>query len=126
MFVCPLCAHASLEIKCAIELPPELGSGDELTLQVVSCGPCSFRGAAVYEESRQGSLRSESGHHFCFAAPADALDNLERLIDSCSRKGKRRCQCPAHLTIGRRDDRGRWSPPVPIAGSTTFPMKRSA
>lgn len=126
MFVCPLCDHASLNINCGIELPPELGSGDELTLQVVSCSWCSFRGAAIYEESRQGSISSESCHHYCFAAPADALTNLQRLIESCPQRRKRRCRCSAHLTIGCRDESGRWMPPLPITGSKQFQMKQES
>jgi hypothetical protein len=122
VFLCPLCDNAALDISCAIELPPELTSGDELTLQVVSCGWCSFRGAAICEDSRRGSLQSEFWRHYCFAAPPESLDNLSRLIESCPKPSKRRCSCAGHLTIGRRDDLGRWDPPVPTA-SKTFPMK---
>ena len=125
MFICPLCDHASLGIKSAIELPADLGSGDELTLQVVRCGRCSFRGAAIYEESRHGSLTSESRQHDCFAAPVNALTELERLIASCPRRSKARCSCAAHLAIGRRDELGQWTPPVPITGAKRFAMKRS-
>ena len=122
-FICPLCnKNGSLVISHSIELPADLTSGsDELTLQVVACDKCEFRGAAVYTESRRG--RGESWHHYCFAAPNDALKALAALIDTCLTPADRNCSCSAHHTVGSRDLHGRWTPPIPIEARKTFPMR---
>ena len=118
-FVCPMCKERSLDITHSIELPPE--RYDELTLQVVGCNACGFRGAAIYEESRQGS--SDRWHHSCFAAPAEVLDALAALIESCPKQSERNCSCDALKTIGRRDPSGKWVPPVPVDSRDALPMK---
>lgn len=127
-FICPRCRNqsGSFRISHSIELPARLSPGnDELSLQVVACGACGFRGAAVYEESRRGGLDSESWRHYCVAAPADKLNTLARLIERCPARGKWWCFCPAHLMIGRQTFFlfGRWKPPVPLDASETFPMR---
>src|SRR5688500_20158651 len=61
-FICPDCSGRRLRIASSLELPPDRW-WDEITLQVVECPDCGFRGAAVYEESRRGALDSEAWNH---------------------------------------------------------------
>ena len=51
-FRCPQCkTRNSLQIDLAMDLPPDRTS-EELSLQVVACGACSFRSLAVYDVGR--------------------------------------------------------------------------
>lgn len=127
-FACPLCKKKrSLVISHSIELPAAAyvsPDTDELSLQVVACDACGFRGAAVYKESRRG--KGESWHHYCFAVPTDEVGALAALIDSCPARSDRNCSCSAHKTIGRRDIDRRWTPPIPIDALKTFPMQSAS
>ncbi len=120
-FICPECNASSLTITHKIELPPD-GRSDEITLQIVKCGACGFRGTAVYEESRRGSLDSDSWHHDGYHMEADDVDTLQRLIQQCPEPGKDDCQCPTHLSLGKTDERGIWHPPK--TGQGMFPIYR--
>lgn len=61
-FRCPSCKKATLEITVAVDLGPD-GNSDENMLQTVECASCALQALAIYEESRRGSLDSESWHH---------------------------------------------------------------
>lgn len=106
-FSCPACGAASLEIKAAIELPPD-STWDEIALQLVACARCGFRGAAVYQESRRGSLDSEAVDHTGYRPPAETLDRLRTLIASCPDPRNPSCGCEAHVHLAQHDASGRW------------------
>jgi hypothetical protein len=121
-FECPACGAAALAITCSIDLPAELSWGsDELSVQTVACGICSFRGVSVYEESRRGA--SDNVHHYCFAAPASEVARLSALLASCPARSKPRCDCAAHQLVGSRDAQGQWRPPLQTAEGETFPIR---
>ena len=106
---CPKCnAGGSLRIDLKIELPGDSRS-DEIALQIVKCSRCGFAGVAVYEESRRGSLDSESVDHAAFDVSADDVAALSKLIRRCPDPRNSRCRCAAHRKLGRRDARGRWA-----------------
>ena len=108
-FLCPQCSTPkSLAIAAKLELPPDSRS-DEITLQVVECGRCSFAGIAVYEESRRGALDDDSFDHVGYYVDNEDLDRLKREIRRCPNPGDRRCKCPAHRSISQRDKSGRWN-----------------
>lgn len=109
-FLCPQCStsHRSLEIKARIELPPDSRS-DEITLQVIECSRCGFAGIAVYEESRRGSLDSESSTHVGYRLKTKDLRELERMIRQCPEPRNWRCACAVHQILGAREGAGRWS-----------------
>jgi len=107
-FQCPACrSPGSLQITSSIELPPDSRS-DEIALQVVACARCGFRAAAVYEESRRGSLDSEAVDHVGHRVTGEALRSLAARIDACPEPGNPGCGCASHRQLGRTDDAGRW------------------
>jgi hypothetical protein len=118
-FSCPACGAASLEITAVIDLPPD-STWDEISLQLVACARCRFRGAAVYQESRRGSLDSEVVDHTGFGPPAETLGWLSTLIASCPDPRNPLCSCNAHLHLAQPDASGRWRG-VP-RGDTRFAM----
>jgi hypothetical protein len=120
-FACPECCDpASLRITSSIELPPDSRS-DEITLQIVECARCGFRAAAVYEESRRGSLDSEAGDHFGYRVASEILESLVTQINACPGPGNRGCPCESHRRLGTTDDSGRWRGFVDTADA--FPMR---
>lgn len=120
-FMCPECGAAgSLEITSSIELPPDAWS-DEITLQIVECFRCGFRGAAAYEESRRGSLDSEAWRHRGHRMRSEALAALAEAIAACPEPRRSGCPCASHQSLGRTDDSGQW---IGIIGSEgSFPMR---
>lgn len=122
-FACPECGDpASLGITSSIELPPDSRS-DEIALQIVACARCRFRAAAVYEESRRGSLDSEAVDHRGYRVSRESLDSLIARIGACPEPANRGCGCESHRELGRTDDGGRWRGLAETAGS--FPMNHS-
>ena len=107
-FVCPACKRISLSITDRLELPPDSRS-DEITLQIIACASCRFKGIAVYEESRRGALFDESVDHRGYVVGEDDLARLRRLIRACPDRGNPRCKCKTHRLLGKRDRAGRWS-----------------
>jgi hypothetical protein len=119
-FACPDCGDpAALQITSSIELPADSRS-DEIALQVVECARCGFRAAAVYEESRRGSLDSEAVDHAGYRLPGATLDSLVAQIGACPEPGNAGCGCDSHRRLGRTDDSGRWCGVDDATGS--FPM----
>ena len=107
-FACPECGNpGSLRITTSIELPPDSRS-DEIALQIVACARCGFRAAAVYEESRRGSLDSEAVDHRGHRVPGATLNSLIARIDACPDPADCGCRCESHQRLGRTDDSGRW------------------
>lgn len=104
-FKCPACRRNTLKIHLTLELPP--GASDETQVQTLKCEACGFRGIALYEESRRGSLDSESFRHGGYEVRES---DMERVVDAllrCPAPGERYCQCETHLTWAKSD----WSSP---------------
>ena len=106
-FTCPECKRRSLSITDRLELPPDSRS-DEIALQIVACASCSFKGIAVYEESRRGALDDESVDHTGYSVKRIDLAKLRRLMRACPDRGNHRCKCETHRQLGKRDKGGRW------------------
>jgi transcription elongation factor Elf1 len=107
-FRCPQCDAAnSLSIVASIELPSDSRS-DEIAVQLVTCARCAFSGAAVYEESRRGSLDGEAWDHIGYVLTSDAYLEVSRLVLSCPNPGDGNCPCDAHRILGSTDETGRW------------------
>ena len=107
-FRCPECSNpSSLKIKKSIELPPDSRS-DEITLQLVNCTNCSFRGIAVYEESRRGRLGEESFNHIGYYTDDQSFERLDTLIKNCPIPKNKKCDCDSHQQLGSRNQSGRF------------------
>ena len=123
-FTCPQCSTPSaLSIVHRLELPSDSRS-DEITLQIVECAQCGFAGIAVYEESRRGSLDSDSFDHTGYRVSARDLAVLRKAISQCSQPGNPRCSCAAHRTYGRRNVAARWSGLEDVSLGQRFRMVR--
>lgn len=96
MFVCNGCQADALTIGKTLEVMPEDDS-DEQSVQVVTCGSCAAEFVAVYEESRRGSLDSESWHHDAWSVPVDKVREVAAAIDACPSPRSRQCKCATHL-----------------------------
>lgn len=109
MFVCPECREVgSLNITSAIDIEYDSRS-DEISLQIVECSACGFRGVAVYEESRRGALDSESVDHYGYKMDEVEIESLLALISHCPRPRDESCACQTHQTLSRRNETGRWN-----------------
>jgi hypothetical protein len=104
-----------------IELPADARS-DEITLQVVECSKCGFKGIAVYEESRRGALDQDSFSHTGYEITNQDLDEIRRLIRSCPDSNNSRCACPAHKKLGEKDSQAYWTGIKNISKSDSFRM----
>jgi hypothetical protein len=123
-FECPECQTANLAITRSITLPPDSRS-DDIILQIVRCRHCHFQAAAIYEESRRGSLDSESWDHRGYRISREVLAELNRLIKACIARRDAGCDCPSHCALSRTNEYGRWQPPFEIDWQRSFPMLRS-
>ena len=119
-FACPECGDpGAMDITSAIELSPD-SMWDEIALQLVVCARCGFRAAAVYQESRRGSLDSEAVDHTGYRIPSETAAALAAQIAACPSPGTCGCGCPSHRSLGSVDERGRWCGVPDAAG--WFPM----
>ncbi len=108
-FECPRCGdRASLKIRMSLELPPDNRS-DEIALQMAACDLCGFLAAAVYEESRRGSIDREVFNHTGYPVSRAAYAELTNLISACASPRNPGCTCPSHARISRQDQSGRWT-----------------
>jgi len=80
-FLCPECGGKTLVIEKSLDLGAD-DRYDERALQVVSCGSCGFTGAALYEESRRGSLGSECVDHAGYCVPDDVAAAVREALSS--------------------------------------------
>jgi hypothetical protein len=123
-FRCPACAgRNSLAIVRRLELPPDARS-DEITLQVVRCWSCDFRGIAVYGESRRGGFDDEHYSHTGYRVPLADAESIDQALARCPTPGKARCTCRTHRIYSRRDANGRWSGLDNVDLRSPFPMER--
>ena len=106
-FFCPDCETSNLAIWLSIELPPD-SWWDEISLQIVECSRCGFKGAAIYQESRRGSLDSEAVKHVGLKLDQQHLKARIEAISACPAPNDIKCKCPAHLTLGETDESGGW------------------
>lgn len=122
-FQCPQCKSVdSLDIMMAIELPPDHKS-QEITLQVVACRVCNFRGLAVYEETRYGGTGEDGWVHTGYWVSPDAVESVVAAISSCPQPNNRRCKCPAHSELSQRNVSQIWRGLLEIERSHTFLMR---
>ena len=125
-FLCPDCDGATLVSGPGIELPPDSRS-DEISLQALCCTSCSFRGIAIYRESRRGALDSESWEHLGYRVPQSVLVSVQDAIALCPEPGRRSCRCTAHVLLGAQDSQGAWTWPLQqgIDAAHSFTIHRS-
>ncbi|HEX8693787.1 MAG TPA: hypothetical protein VF746_15300 [Longimicrobium sp.] len=121
-FVCPACGAAELKIVASLELGADRMS-DEITVQAVACSSCGLLAAAVYEESRRGSLDSDCWIHDGWRLPPERVAELLALIRGCPRPSDSGCRCPAHAALGARDETGRWVGLAGWAPGERFPLR---
>lgn len=121
-YLCPDCGAGTLAIVTLIELPSDCRS-DEITVQAIACATCGFAGAAVYEESRRGSLDAESWTHEGFRMPVERASALCELLLSCPSPRKQACACRAHRELGRVAD-DRWAGLDAWGITDQFPLRR--
>jgi len=123
VLVCPLCKGVgSFDITSSIELPPDPW-WDELTLQLVECSACQFRGVAVYRESRRGALDRESVDHSCFRVEDAERARVSAMIRECASPADRRCPCRSHTFLAGTSSSSSWEPPVQKVGEEVYPIE---
>ena len=105
---CPMCGQDSLKIKSSLEMPPDVRS-DEITVQLIECSQCGFKGVGVYEESRRGRLDSESVDHYGYGLKNPEWKRLAALIKTCPEPRRKDCDCPSHGKLNEKSRHGRWS-----------------
>jgi hypothetical protein len=122
-FRCPQCkSRNSLQIDKAMDLPPD-HTPDELSIQVVACGACSFRALAVYDVGCGDCPESESWKHIGYWVSPDAVETVSAAIHSCPEPRNPLCQCSAHASLGRRDLHGIWRGLLELERGHTFAMR---
>jgi hypothetical protein len=112
----------SLEIFTSIELPPDR-QAHEISLQVVCCNTCAFRGLAVYQEGRANIHESQSWQHIGYWVSPDAVDSVLSAIQSCPDRLNRDCKCVAHTSLGEKDVRNYWKGLLELERGHTFLMR---
>ena len=90
-----------------MELPADSRS-DEISLQVIACSNCDYKGLAVYQESRRGDLRSEAWEHTGYRVENKSVIMVDRLIRKCPQPGNSACSCRSHLVFRIYDQVGVW------------------
>jgi hypothetical protein len=84
-----------LNIILRIELPPDNRS-DEISVQILYCSNCEFKGLGIYEESRRGSMLRESINHRGIYLPKDLLETIHGKIQCCPEPHNPHCLCDSH------------------------------
>ena len=108
-FVCPGCNQpGGLAIGKRMELPSDSRS-DEITVQLIRCQSCDFRGVAIYEESRRGGLDDESIDHRGYKLDKAEWTRLNKLVAACPHPRDPKCGCKSHIQLGWRNEYGRWN-----------------
>lgn len=122
-FRCPQCKSPnSLKICSSIELPPD-NMAQEITLQVVKCAQCGFRGLAVYEEMRYGGRGEDSWLHTGYWVSPDAVESVQSAIAACPNPNDPRCTCPVHSELSQRNVNQVWRGLLELERSHTFKMR---
>jgi hypothetical protein len=89
-----------------MQLPPDARS-DEITLQVLECSRCPFKGLGVYEESRRGALETVAWEHTGYLIGGDGVAQVAEAIRHCPDPFNSRCECSAHEKFTRPAGRRR-------------------
>jgi hypothetical protein len=76
---CSNCNKPYLQITLSADIDPGYNF-DERTIQIIECASCDFKGIGIYEESRRGSLDSESFNHIAYYSPIEKVKLLEKMI----------------------------------------------
>lgn len=122
-FICPDCLNSgSLEILESLQLPADERS-DDITIQIIACENCRFRGLAIYEESRRGSWDEDTFEHSGYRLDAVKLEELIALIRRCPNPKDASCRCGTHQLLGLTDLFGRWKGLERFDLTKTFPMR---
>lgn len=122
-FRCPQCLTLdSLDIRLSIELPPDRQT-DEISLQVVECSTCNFRGLATYIEQRGSFPGAESWKHIGYWVSPDAVESVSAAIRSCPNTHNPKCECLAHTALGQKDLCGEWRGLLELKEGHTFSMR---
>jgi hypothetical protein len=106
----------------ALELAPDRQT-EEISLQVIGCRVCAFRGLAVYEEARGSFHGVESFKHIGYWVSPDAIDSVLYAIQGCSDPHNKACMCPAHTALGQKDLDGEWRGLLEMERGHTFLMR---
>lgn len=62
---------------------------------------CPFEALATYEESRRGSMDSESVHHTGWRVSPEVFGRVKKLILACPNSGDPPCRCNVHGWLGK-------------------------
>jgi hypothetical protein len=118
VFICPDCGEGKLRIVGSLSLPSDSRS-DEISVQAIACD-CGFRGGAVYEESRRGSLDSDCWEHEGYRLTEPSL--LHHWVESCPDHDNTDCPCLGHAYYRDYNDAGRWRG---LGGTDMFLMRHA-
>ena len=106
---CPDCGGRGTVISSGgIELPAD-DFWDEISLTLISCTACDFRGAVVGAESRgHGTLDDDTltteGHRL----GRSSWESIHALIKRCPCPANPRCECRAHQELDAKVVWGTW------------------
>lgn len=123
MLICPRCETAHFKQVAHLELPGDSRS-DEIRLQLYECQLCAMRAVAVYEESRRGTLDSESWTHKGWTIDVESWEQLAAQIANCPQPDAGHCDCAIHRSLGGTDALGRWNGLADYRLGIQFPMRR--
>ncbi len=122
-FRCPQCLTLDgLEIETAIELPPARDM-EEITLQVIGCQVCEFKGLAVYEETHGSFHGNERFKHIGYWVSHDAVESVRRAIETCPKPHCSDCDCAVHTALGQKELNGEWRGLLEMQRGHTFSMR---
>ena len=121
-FICPECKHNSLKITNSIELPPDIRS-DEISLQIIVCSKCDFKGIAIYEESRRGRIGDDAFSHTGYQTDDYSFNDLLTLIKKCPHPRDKNCNCETHKKLGGKNKSGRCVGLSLFLLKTAFPIE---
>ncbi len=108
-FLCPDCGGPGVSIELALDLPPD-DDDDETCVQTLACSLCAFRGAAIYRESRRGSMDGDAWHHDGYRLAAAEHAALSEQLRWCPTPRTRSCTCDVHRALAQPPHglRGAW------------------
>lgn len=81
---------------------------DDICLQLASCQACGQKTVLLYEESRRGSLDSDSWSHLGYLLEESTARELHHWFSLCPAKDDTSCGCCAHRHLSRTDSSGCW------------------
>jgi len=118
-WICPTCETPHLEAGEGLELPAD-ALWDEISFRLAACSTCGFRAAAVYQESRRGSLEDDTWQHAGYSLDPSTYDLLRDMLRACPNPADKRCACPVHHQLGQTDPHGEWNGLQPYTPGAQF------